>query len=235
MSQPIVASYCNTFLKREMRHIYRQVTGLREFQTFVMTKSRENADVFPISGRRSPPAPADQFSFALSEESTSSGWSRFFIAESTINSKRLEPSPCGTAARLFRSHGCSSAAVYAKLARNPRWSLSMAWTSCCVTKSLATTTGCVNLLATLPLVLARSESLAARLVELGCDRIKNPHQSHGSADGRISLLRAFSSCRRCLAHDPSLALHRKEGTGHHSEGFRRISEEISQCGTGSGR
>ena len=32
MHQPVVASYCNTFLKREMRHIYRQVTGLREFQ-----------------------------------------------------------------------------------------------------------------------------------------------------------------------------------------------------------
>ena len=31
MSQPIVASYCSTFLKREMRHIYRQVTGLRDF------------------------------------------------------------------------------------------------------------------------------------------------------------------------------------------------------------
>ncbi len=27
--RPIVASYCTTFLKPEMRHIYRQVTGLR--------------------------------------------------------------------------------------------------------------------------------------------------------------------------------------------------------------
>ena len=40
MHQPVVASYCNTFLKREMQHIYRQVTGLREFRTFIMTKSR---------------------------------------------------------------------------------------------------------------------------------------------------------------------------------------------------
>ena len=31
-----------------MRHIYRQVTGLRDFQTFVMTKSRENTNLFPF-------------------------------------------------------------------------------------------------------------------------------------------------------------------------------------------
>lgn len=48
MSRPVVASYCTTFLKREMLHIYRQVSGLREFSTFVMTKSRENADVYPF-------------------------------------------------------------------------------------------------------------------------------------------------------------------------------------------
>ena len=45
---PVVASYCTTFLKREMAHIYRQVTGLRAFQTFVMAKSRQNADRYPF-------------------------------------------------------------------------------------------------------------------------------------------------------------------------------------------
>jgi len=48
MSQPVVASYCTTFLKREMLHIYRQITGLKTFRTFVMTKSRENQDVYPF-------------------------------------------------------------------------------------------------------------------------------------------------------------------------------------------
>ena len=61
MPQPIVASYCNTFLKREMRHIYRQVTGLREFQTFVMTKSRENADIFPFPDLEVLPRPRINF------------------------------------------------------------------------------------------------------------------------------------------------------------------------------
>ena len=45
---PVVASYCTTFLKREMAHIYRQVTGLSSFKTFVMAKTRLNADRYPF-------------------------------------------------------------------------------------------------------------------------------------------------------------------------------------------
>ena len=46
---PIVASYCTTFLKPEMLHIYRQITGLRRWDTFVVTKERQSADVFPMA------------------------------------------------------------------------------------------------------------------------------------------------------------------------------------------
>ena len=42
MGKLIVASYCSTFLKPEMLHIYRQVTSLRRSQTFVMTKKVEH-------------------------------------------------------------------------------------------------------------------------------------------------------------------------------------------------
>jgi len=48
MSKPIVASYCTTFLKPEMRHIYRQVTGLQRFETFIMTRERMCADRYPF-------------------------------------------------------------------------------------------------------------------------------------------------------------------------------------------
>ncbi len=48
MPQPVVASYCTTFLKREMQHIYRQVTGLKRYRTFVITRSRENAESYPF-------------------------------------------------------------------------------------------------------------------------------------------------------------------------------------------
>lgn len=46
---PFVASYCTFFLKAEMQHIYRQVTQLGKFKTFVITKYRENADLYPFS------------------------------------------------------------------------------------------------------------------------------------------------------------------------------------------
>ena len=43
-----VASYCTTFLKPEMLHIYRQVTGLERHRTFVLTKQRQSAGKFPF-------------------------------------------------------------------------------------------------------------------------------------------------------------------------------------------
>jgi glycosyltransferase involved in cell wall biosynthesis len=46
--RPLVASYCTFFLKAEMQHIYRQVTGLKRFETFVITKHRENPDLYPF-------------------------------------------------------------------------------------------------------------------------------------------------------------------------------------------
>jgi colanic acid/amylovoran biosynthesis glycosyltransferase len=45
---PTVASYCTTFLKPEMLHIYRQIMGLKRWQTFVVTKERQCADLYPM-------------------------------------------------------------------------------------------------------------------------------------------------------------------------------------------
>jgi colanic acid/amylovoran biosynthesis glycosyltransferase len=45
---PTVASYCTTFLKPEMRHIYRQVTGLRKWQTFILTRERIEEERYPF-------------------------------------------------------------------------------------------------------------------------------------------------------------------------------------------
>jgi colanic acid/amylovoran biosynthesis glycosyltransferase len=52
MRKPVVASYCTTFLKPEMLHIYRQVTGLRRFDTFVICKEHQNAERFPVADLR---------------------------------------------------------------------------------------------------------------------------------------------------------------------------------------
>jgi colanic acid/amylovoran biosynthesis glycosyltransferase len=45
---PTVASYCTTFLKPEMLHIYRQVTGLQRYQTFIVAKERTSVERFPF-------------------------------------------------------------------------------------------------------------------------------------------------------------------------------------------
>lgn len=49
MARPVVASYCTTFLKPEMLHIYRQISGLRGFDTFVICKERKSQDRYPFA------------------------------------------------------------------------------------------------------------------------------------------------------------------------------------------
>ena len=48
MKERIVASYCTTFLKPEMLHIYRQVCALRRYETFIVTKERQEEKSFPF-------------------------------------------------------------------------------------------------------------------------------------------------------------------------------------------
>ena len=48
MGRRVVASYCSSFLKSEMLHIYRQVRALRGVHTFVVTKEVQNAERFPF-------------------------------------------------------------------------------------------------------------------------------------------------------------------------------------------
>src|SRR6059058_693152 len=48
MGKRVVASYCSSFLKPEMLHIYRQVKALRGVRTFVITKEVQNAERFPF-------------------------------------------------------------------------------------------------------------------------------------------------------------------------------------------
>src|SRR5437867_1196332 len=49
MGRLVIASYCSSFLKSEMLHIYRQVKSLRGVDTFVVTKEVKNAERFPFN------------------------------------------------------------------------------------------------------------------------------------------------------------------------------------------
>ena len=47
-SRPHIISLCGTFLKPEMQSIYRQVTGFQRVRTTIYTQSYENAEMFPF-------------------------------------------------------------------------------------------------------------------------------------------------------------------------------------------
>ncbi|MDQ6861669.1 MAG: glycosyltransferase [Verrucomicrobiota bacterium] len=59
--KPIVASYCATFLKPEMLHIYRQISALTRMRPVVITQKREHAERFPFSDVRVVQKPATHF------------------------------------------------------------------------------------------------------------------------------------------------------------------------------
>ncbi|MEX1045131.1 MAG: hypothetical protein WEC73_03300 [Chthoniobacterales bacterium] len=47
--QPVLVSFVATFLKREMLHVYRQVTGIERYENWVITRRLENERLFPSS------------------------------------------------------------------------------------------------------------------------------------------------------------------------------------------
>jgi colanic acid/amylovoran biosynthesis glycosyltransferase len=60
-SHPVVASYCATFLKPEMLHIYRQITALHRVRPIVLAQKREYAERFPFDPVYVVPKPATHF------------------------------------------------------------------------------------------------------------------------------------------------------------------------------
>jgi len=44
---PVILSYCAAFLPRDMLHVYRQATGVRHYENWVVTRQREHAELFP--------------------------------------------------------------------------------------------------------------------------------------------------------------------------------------------
>lgn len=59
--RPVVACYCATFLKPEMRHIYRQITALRRWRPLVITQKREEREQFPLDSVTVVGKPATHF------------------------------------------------------------------------------------------------------------------------------------------------------------------------------
>ncbi len=51
-TKPAVASYVSDFLKPDMQHVYRQITGLQQVMPWVLTHKRENTAQFPFPDKR---------------------------------------------------------------------------------------------------------------------------------------------------------------------------------------
>jgi len=171
MSQPVVASYCTTFLKREMLHIYRQITGLREFRTFVMTKSRENADVYPFADVEVLPRPRINCFARFYKKYIRRMEAVFYRGEydqlNAVLSRR-------EADLLHVYFGHTGVHLLPFLRNWPKPSVVSFHGMDIMQRNHEPgyNERLRELLRTVPLVLARSESLSARLTELGCDPTK---------------------------------------------------------------
>lgn len=168
---PVVASYCTTFLKPEMLHIYRQVTGLREFDTFVICKERRHEDRFPFPDVRVHPKVRSNFLRRF--------WLKYVRKEPPIVyrgeygalRKILERSPVDLMHIYFGHTGVHLLPI---IKRWPKPTV-VSFHGMDV-QPRADKPGYLDnlreLLQTVPLVMVRSDSLKQRLLELGCPESK---------------------------------------------------------------
>lgn len=171
MSRPLVASYCTTFLKKEMRHIYRQVTGLREVRTFVVTRHRENVAEYPFDDVEVMPRPRIFFLKRF--------WKKYIRGEEAL----FYRGEYRQLTSVFERRAPDLVHVYFGHTGVHLLPFIKAWPGRVLVSFHGMDImprdgepGYVDrlreLLQVLPMVFARSESLAERLVALGCPREK---------------------------------------------------------------
>lgn len=171
MTQPVVASYCTTFLKQEMLHIYRQVTGLQTFRTFVMTKTRDNADIYPFDDVEVLPRPRINFLSRFHKKYISRLEPVFYRGEYG----QLDNILTRREANLLHVYFGHTGVHLLPFIRNwPKPALVSFHGMDIMEREHEPgySDKLRDLLQTLPMVLARSRSLASRLEEMGCDPAK---------------------------------------------------------------
>lgn len=166
-----IASYCTTFLKAEMLHIYRQVTGLRECDTFVLTKHRRNPAQYPFHDiERLPKTPKNFIR-------------RYYLK----HIRKLPPivyrGEFQTLCRILRRRPVDLMHIYFGHTAVHLLPFIENWEKPCVVsfhgadvmireKEANYAENMARMLDVVPLVMVRSESLCERVAALGCDRSK---------------------------------------------------------------
>ncbi len=170
---PVVASYCTTFLKPEMLHIYRQVAGLRRWQTFVITKERQCAEMFPMP----------EGSIELAPKVRSNFLRRFWLKYVKRQPPIVYRGEYGVLARLLQRRHADVLHVYFGHTGVHLLPFLQQWKQASVVSfhGMDVQTRLHDpyyedrlraLLQAATIVLARSESLQQRLIELGCPPAK---------------------------------------------------------------
>jgi glycosyltransferase involved in cell wall biosynthesis len=167
MGKRTVASYCTTFLKPEMWHIYRQVTALRGVGTFVMTKKLQDPARFPFRDIELIPQPRMNL--------LRHGWLKFVKREPPI----VYRGEYQMLASLLDRRGADLMHIYFGHTGVHLLPFIEQWNKPCVVSfhgaDVASKPDIADydrklrrLFEAVPLILARSQSLADRLVQLGC-------------------------------------------------------------------
>ncbi len=167
MAKHVVASYCTSFLKPEMLHIYRQVKALRGVRTFVITKEVQNAESFPFRDIEIIP----QSRMNLLRH----GWLKFVKREPPI----VYRGEYQVLASLLESRGADLMHIYFGHTGVHLLPFIEHWDKPCVVSFHGADVAIKDDIADypeklrrlfdlVPLVLARSQSLANRLVQFGC-------------------------------------------------------------------
>ncbi|MDP9292739.1 MAG: glycosyltransferase, partial [Verrucomicrobiota bacterium] len=165
--KPIVASYCTTFLKPEMLHIYRQVTGLRRYRTVVLAKERQHPDRFPFDDVELLPRPRSNFIRRFYLKYIRRAPSIFYRGEFQVLQKALRRADARLMHIYFGHTGVHLLPFIE--AWEGRCVVSFHGADVMLRPHQSEYEGRLRtLLEKIPLVLARSESLRERLIALGC-------------------------------------------------------------------
>jgi colanic acid/amylovoran biosynthesis glycosyltransferase len=168
---PVVASYCTTFLKPEMLHIYRQVSGLREFETFVIAKERKCEAKFPFDD------------VEIHERVRSNFIRRFWLKYIRKEPPIVYRGEYGVLNRILEARNADLMHVYFGHTGVHLLPVLKRWPKPTVVsfhgmdvQPREDQPGYIDrlrdMLQFLPMVMARSKSLKARLIELGCPEEK---------------------------------------------------------------
>ncbi len=170
-TKPVVASYCTTFLKPEMRHIYRQVTAFQRHHTFILTRERKCPVEFPFDDLELIPRATKNFLKRFFLKYVRRLPAVYYRGELQVLIKLLQRRPADLMHIYFGHTGVHLLPFIQE------------WDRPCVVsfhgmdiqprpEQEGYDGQMQQLLKTVPLVLARSQSLMDRLADLGCPREK---------------------------------------------------------------